>query len=176
MPNPGTGGVFDPTRDYLLTGNIQLAGAGSAIQQYGINASPGTTYVLPVSQSGQTFLFDRAAGVTYTLPNLSSSTQGLNYTFVVTTSVTSNNHKIITYTGSGGTNLLIGSTWSTVAAGTGTQFFANNSTHVAVTMNGTTTGGLINTVLYFVQVSATQWLVDGTVEGSGTIATSFATS
>lgn len=173
MPNPRGGGAFDPAGDYTLSGNVQLTGPGSAITNYGVFNSATATVSLTAAQSGGMFLFDRASGVTYTLP---PPVIGLNFEFCVTTSVSSNNHKIITASGNGGTQVFIGSIWEAVAAGTGTQFFPNGSTHVAVTMNGTTTGGLVNTYLTVIAVSSTQWLIDGTVEGSGTIATPFATS
>ena len=47
----------------------------------------------------------------------------------------------------------------------------NGTTHLTITMNGSTTGGLIGTVIDFEGISATQWLVNGLVVGSGTLAT-----
>ena len=55
-------------------------------------------------------------------------------------------------------------------------FDGNGSTHVAVSMNGTTTGGLLGTKLRFTCLSATRWMVEGIVRGSGTVSNSFATS
>jgi hypothetical protein len=42
--------------------------------------------------------------------------------------------------------------------------------------NGTTTGGLLGTWFRFTALSTTQWLVTGIDQGSGTVATPFATS
>jgi len=129
------------------------------------------TYAPTAAQSGTAFLLNRAAGTTVTLP---SPVAGLKYTFVVTTSVTSNSYKIIT---SAGTVFLQGTILVTKAAdGTNLATFGDGATHVAVTMNGTTTGGLIGTRLAFECVSATEWEVTGFDSGSGTIATPFATS
>jgi len=136
-----------------------------------IVASGAATVTIKPSQSGATFLFDAATGIIYTLPK---PKKGLNYRFVVSVSVTSNNHKIVTDVT--GTTLFYGSVWNTVAAGTGTQFFPNGSSHSALTMNGTTTGGLINTDITVTCLDSTHWQVDGTVMGSGTVATPFANS
>ena len=132
----------------------------------------GATRTLSVDETGSTCLFDRAAGIVYTLP---LAVPGLVYDFVVTTTITSNAAKVIT---GAGTELLIGGytnvdtdTSNAVAAFTG-----NGSTHVSVSMNGTTTGGILGTKLRFTCLSTTRWMVEGIVQGSGTVATAFATS
>lgn len=130
----------------------------------------GATATLTAAQSGSTVLFDRAAGIIYTLPPPQA---GLWFQFVITVSITSNNAKVITDTG---TTLLLGSLFNSVAAGTGTQFIANNSTHISVVQNGTTSGGLVGTIFNFYCTDATHWAVEGTVLGSGTIVTPFSTS
>ncbi len=133
----------------------------------------GATASLSEADSGSLVLFDRAAGIVFTLP--AACKVGTFFDFIVATSVTSNAAKVIT---GAGTELLTGSyvnvdtdTSNAVAAFTG-----NNSTHVAVSMNGTTTGGLVGTRLTFTKITATQWEVEGQVHGSGTVATAFATS
>lgn len=132
----------------------------------------GATRTLNANESGSLCLFDRAAGIVYTLP---TAKPGTFFDFVVSTSVTSNAAKVIT---GAGTELLIGGytnvdtdTSNAVAAFTG-----NGSSHVAVSMNGTTTGGLQGTKLRFTCLSSTRWIVEGIVQGSGTVATAFATS
>lgn len=132
----------------------------------------GATRTLSVDESGSLIVLNRAAGIVVTLP---LAVPGLVYDFAVTTSVTSNAYKVIT---GAGTELLIGGytnvdtdTSNAVAAFTG-----NGSTHVAVSMNGTTTGGLLGTTLRFTCLSTTRWVVEGTVQGSGVVATAFATS
>lgn len=132
----------------------------------------GATRTVTEDESGSTFLFNRAAGIVYTLP---LAKPGLVYDFVITTTITSNAAKVIT---GAGTELLIGGytnvdtdTSNAVAA-----FTANGSTHVSVSMNGTTTGGILGTKLRFTCLSATRWFVEGIVQGSGVVATAFATS
>lgn len=133
----------------------------------------GATRTLNANESGSVCLFDRAAGIVYTLPT--APAPGTNFKFIVSTTVTSNAAKIIT---GAGTELLIGSlvnvdtdTSNAVAAWTG-----NGSSHVAVSMNGTTTGAVAGTQLKFTALSATRWLVEGVIQGTGTVATPFATS
>lgn len=132
----------------------------------------GATKTLDVLDTGSTVLLDRAAGIVVTLP---TAQPGVTFDFVATTSVTSNNYKVIT---GAATELLIGEVISddTDSSDAVAIFPANGSTHIAVTMNGTTTGGLIGTHLRFTCLSATKWLVEGVNKGSGTVATPMATS
>jgi hypothetical protein len=136
----------------------------------------GATRSLNETESGSLVLMDRAAGIVFTLPTAPKI--GTFYDFVVTTSVTTNSYKVIT---GAGTELLIGGytnvdtdTSNAVAAFTG-----NGSTHIAVTQaaaSSNSTGGLIGSKLRFTCLSATRWMVEGIVQGAGTVATAFATS
>lgn len=130
----------------------------------------GATVTLTASQSGSNVLFDRAAGITYTLP---APVVGLTFTFIVTVSVTSNNDKIITDTG---TTLMTGSVAEATTGGAANLYVGNGSSHIAVLMNGTTTGGLQGTKLECTCVSSTLWEVSGWNNASGTIATPFSTT
>ena len=132
----------------------------------------GATRTLTEDETASTVLLDRAAGIVITLP---LAKPGLTYDFAVTTSVTSNAYKVIT---GAGTELLIGTLASvdTDTSDAMAGFSGNGSTHVAVSMNGTTTGGLIGTKFRFTCLSTTRWLVEGTNRGSGVVATAFATS
>lgn len=130
-----------------------------------------TAQTLTSTQSGNLIGWNAAAGFTYTLP---APTVGLNYSFFVQTSVTSSNHKLITNSAS--VFLLGGLQMGEVAATTAPAFAADGTTIRAVTMNGTTTGGLIGTFFNVYCISATQWVIEGLVLGSGTLATPFTTS
>jgi hypothetical protein len=132
----------------------------------------GATRTLAPEESGALCLFDRAAGVVYTLP---APQVGMTFDFTCSVAVTSNAYKIIT---NAATVFLLGSVTSgnlTVAA-SGDVFQGNGTTHVAISMNGTDTGGLIGGRLRFVAISSTQWAVFGDIVGSGTNADPFATS
>jgi len=136
----------------------------------------GATVTLTAAQSGSTALFDRAAGIVYTLP---APEAGLFYRFFVSTTITSNAAKIITNAAAvyllG--NVLTNTVSATPAAADGPKTFAGNgSTHIAISMSGTTTGGIIGTWIECECISSTLWAVRGVVCASGTIATPFATS
>jgi len=142
-------------------------------QSANVISGQGATRTLNANESGSLCLFDRAAGIVYTLPT--APIPGTYYDFSVVTTITSNAAKVIT---GAGTELLIGSlvnvdtdTSNAVAAWTG-----NGSTHVSVSMNGTTTGAIAGTKLRFTCLSSTKWMVEGVLQGSGTVATPFATS
>ena len=147
-----------------------------ALEKHNVVTGSGSTVTLTAQQSGSDLLFDRAAGIVYTLP---VPQVGLQFRFLVTTAITSNAAKIIT---DAGTTLIIGNVLANTASATPAAndgpktFAANGTTHIAVSMNGTTTGALIGTYIDFVCVSTTQWHVNGVVLGSGIIATPFATS
>lgn len=132
----------------------------------------GATRTLSVDESGSTVLFDRAAGIVYTLP---LAKPGVFFDFVITTTITSNSAKVIT---GAATEFLIGG-YTNVDTDTSNAvavFTGNGSTHIAVTQNGTTTGGVLGTKLRFTCLSSTRWFVEGVVQGSGVVATAFATS
>lgn len=144
------------------------------VVQSGVNviSGQGATRTLNANESGSTVLFDRAAGIVYTLP---VAKVGTYFDFVITTTITSNSAKVIT---GAGTEFLIGSLTS-VDTDTGNVlvgFTGNGSTHIAVTSNGTTTGGVLGTKIRFTCVSTTRWIVEGNLLGSGAVATPFATS
>lgn len=152
--------------NYPATFNSTVTFNGGRVSAV-LGSAGGTT--ITAATSGATYLFDTAAGITYTLP---APVVGLTYTFVVTTSVTSSNHKVIT---SAGTVLLQGVITS---ATTTASVFESviGSSNISVTMNGTTTGGLVGTQLDFKCLSATLWQVYGTNFTSGTTATAFAST
>lgn len=134
--------------------------------------SVGATRTLLPSESGSKCLFDRAAGVVYTLP---APVAGMQFDFSATVLLTSNAYKVITNSAS---VFLIGSLTggSLTVADSGDVFQGDGSTHVAVSMNGSTTGGLVGGNIRFTALSSTQWLVEGDFVASGTVATPFATS
>jgi hypothetical protein len=136
------------------------------------SGSFGATKTLLAEENGALLILDKVDGIVFTLP---APVVGMFFDFVVKASVTSNSYKIITNTG---TVLLEGQILSndTDTAGAAVFFAANGTTHIAITMAGSTTGGLKGTKLRLTCISATQWMVEGVVNGSGTVATPFATS
>lgn len=134
--------------------------------------SVGATRTLLAKESNAMCLFDRAAGIVYTLP---APVLGMRFRFAATVAVTSNAYKVITNSAS---VFLVGSVMggSLTVADSGDVFQGNGTTHVSVSMAGSTTGGLVGTYLEFEAISATQWFVRGGYVGSGTLADPFATS
>lgn len=132
----------------------------------------GAKYTLTKDDSGSIFVFDRAAGCTVTLP---ANTVGLTYEFMMTVSPTSGAAKVIT---AAGTELLVGNLFGVDVDSTDTLVaypaLASDS-YIAISMDGTTTGS-IGSRFSVTNLSTTQWMVEGTILGSGTVATSFATS
>lgn len=132
--------------------------------------SVGATRTLLPEESGALCLLDRAAGVVYTLP---TPKEGMQFSFLATVAVTSNSYKVIT---AAATQFLIGAVYSGALAATLDVFQADGSTIVAITSNGSTTGGLIGECFTVTAISATQWVIEGKQVSSGVALTPFATS
>lgn len=140
-------------------------------------ASSGNT-TITAATSGSMRLFDSASSTTYTLP---APVVGLYYDFLWTALETGGQaHVIVTDAGTtfvGGYITMFSDVNVTPSATLGPKAFAGDgSSHIKVSMNGTTTGGGIGTLLRFTCISATVWNVSGYVRSpSGTIATPFST-
>ena len=134
--------------------------------------SVGATRTLLASESGAQCLLDSASGVVYTLPACS---EGLQFEFLVSVDVTSNAYKVIT---SAATEFLLGGVimGDVTVAQSGDFFEADGSTHVALSSDGATTGGLLGGRYVVTCISSTQWTIHGVCHGAGTLATPFATS
>lgn len=129
----------------------------------------GATATLTAAQSGSTVLFDRAAGIVFTLP---APAVGLCFLFVVTVSVTSNAHEVDT---DAGTTFITGGVAAIPNSATSANsFIANGTSHIKISSNGTTTGGLKGSSFTMTCISSTVWAINGMVMGSGTLATPFA--
>lgn len=134
--------------------------------------SVGATRTLVPGESGSLCLFDVATGVVYTLP---TPVVGMTFEFLVTVSVTSNAHKIIT---AAGTQFLVGKVimGDVTVAQSGDVFTADGTTIRALSADGATKGGLLGETYKVVAISATQWAIDGVCHGAGTLATPFSTT
>jgi len=135
-------------------------------------AAAGATRSLSATESGSLVLFDRAAGTIFTLP---APVVGTFFDFSTPVSVTSNAHKVITDSAS---TFIVGSllsidsdTSNAIAAWT-----ANGTTHRAVSMNGTTSGGLLGTTFRLTAISTTVWMLSGVDVANGVVITPVATS
>jgi hypothetical protein len=134
--------------------------------------SVGATRTLKAEESGSLCLLDRAAGIVYTLP---APVEGMQFEFLATVAVTSNAYKVITNSASvfivGG--VIMG---DVTVAQSGDYFEADGTTHVAISEDGATKGGLLGDRFVLTAISSTQWAIHGVLHGAGTLATPFATS
>ena len=118
-------------------------------------------------------MFDRAAGVVYTLP---TPVEGMQFEFATTVTITGGAAKTIT--GTPASQFILGTMFGYTTDATEIDgFSADGSTHVAISSNGSTTGGVIGDRYTLTAISSTQWLVEGNIFcGTATPATPFATS
>ena len=122
-------------------------------------------YQLKPEESGALIIFASLTGNLVTLP---TPVKGLWFEFINELARTSNATKIITKDIT--TDFMLGSIISaseTVAEGMDVFTADGTSNHVAISMNGTTTGGQVGTRLVFTALNSTQWLVKGVNQGSG---------
>ena len=133
----------------------------------GVNSTV-TASTLTVTQAdynGQTIGLSRAAGITVTLP----AATGTNavYSFVISTTVTSNSYKIQV---ANATDVMSGI--ANVAGTTGTPFGTLPASDT-LTMNGTTQGGIAGSYVEIIDIATGVFFVRGALIGSGTVVTPF---
>lgn len=136
--------------------------SGLSIKPTNITA---TTYSLTEwEHSGKVVTLDLAAGQAGTLPAATGS--GAKFTLFVAT----------TYTGSATVKVANASdtmAGSAIIDGTTSTMFQTAATSDTITMNGSTTGGLLGTQIVLEDVAANVWKVSMLGNGSGTEATPF---
>ena len=101
--------------------------------------------------------------------------EGVRYTIWVPTTITTSSLKIAT----DGTDLFIGTLFGVDTDSTDALVAYNAlaaDTFDFINLNGGTTGGVAGTFIEIVAIAANCYMVTGTVNGSGTVATPFATS
>lgn len=132
----------------------------------------GATRTLLAEESGALCLNDRAAGIVWTLP---APVEGMQFEFLATVAVTTNTYKVIT---NAATVFLVGGAimGDVTLANSGDYFEADGTTIVAITENGSTTGGLLGDSFIVTAISSTKWGIRGVLHGAGLLATPFATS
>jgi hypothetical protein len=133
----------------------------------GVNSTvtAATLAVTAAAYNGQTVNLSRAAGIVVTLP----AATGTNavYKFVITTAVTSNNYIIQVANATDTMNGLAS------VAGTTGAIFSTLPASDTITMNGTTTGGLVGSYVEITDIATGEFLVTSALVGSGTPATPF---
>ena len=130
----------------------------------------GATRTLLSSESGALCLFDRAAGIVYTLP---APLVGLEFDFLITIEGSGASYSIDT---DAATTFIGGgiATVSTSLAEGGESFPATIASDVSCDFDGATAGRLVGTQVKFTCISATEWVCKGVMHGVGTLVTPFA--
>lgn len=128
------------------------------------SAAGSTLTVTKALHSGRTILLDTASGSVVTLPAATGT--GDTYRFVVSVSVTSNNHVIKVANAS---DTMIGSVTYTSGAAVGTSVIGDSATGTddTITMNGSTSGGLQGTWYDITDIATGLWQVAGSNAYSG---------
>lgn len=118
------------------------------------------------THAGTVVNLSAAAGLTVTLP--ASTGKGAEYTLFVRTTVTSNNYVIQV---ANGTDVMQGAV--AVASDIAGVTCPTTTTSDTITMNGSTSGGIIGTTIRLKDVAAGFWSVSGFIVSSGAEATPF---
>lgn len=116
--------------------------------------------------AGKVVAISAAAGLTVTLPAATGS--GATYEVIVATTVTSNSY-IIQVANASDVMMGVLAVASDIAGVT----CPTTSTSDTITMNGTTTGGVLGSRVVLTDVAANKWAVSGELVASGTEATPF---
>lgn len=132
----------------------------------GVIALTASTTLTADGYAGKVITLSAAAGLTITLPAATGS--GATYELVVITTVTSNSVIIRVANAS---DVMMGVlSVSTDAAGVTIPTAATSDT---ITMNGSTTGGILGSRVVLTDVATNKWAVSGELVSSGAEATPF---
>lgn len=156
-------GTNSASQDMLMKVNALTYGSSTIITAATVTASQ-------ADHAGRVVVLDRAAGVTVTLP--ASSGSGDVYTFVLKTTVTSNNYIVQVANATDVMNGSVAYFNDTGTAGLAKAWAAADNDDT-VTMNGTTKGGYAGTRIICTDYAAGFWTVQIYGRQSGTVATPF---
>lgn len=120
---------------------------------------------------GGKYLLSAASGSTLTLPAATGT--GGNIDIIVSTTVTSNSHKVLAASTSDNLQGNIVTEDSGTCSGWNA---ALSSTFHSLQMNGSTTGGFQGDKITLTDIAANVWQVNGTTKSTGTAATPFSTA
>jgi len=146
----------------ISNNGIIQAGSGSVI-----NITAETTLTFD-THAGRVIEVNDADGAV-TLPSIKTAEIGATYRFFVGTDATDLDIK------TDGTDKFVGSVAVAVTNGT-VKFFIPGATNDVISMNGSTTGGDANSYVEVTALATAEYLVQGILIGSGTVATPFADS
>lgn len=135
----------------------------------------GATRTLNEAESGSIVLLDKVDGQTITLPT-GGCAPGTYFDFYVSATTTSSAAKVITGVA---TELIVGQivncdTDSSDAVAIWKSLV--ETANISVNLNGTTKGGIKGDSFRLTKLNATTWNISGNTNGTGVVATPFATS
>lgn len=133
-----------------------------------VNATAATLTVTQASHAGQTVTLNRAAGIAVTLPAATGT--GAIYRFFVGTTVTSNTTTIKVGTAA---ETMRGNAVVLQDAGDTLVGFEAGATADTITLDGSTTGGIVGDFIELIDVAANMFYVRCLLSGTGTEATPF---
>lgn len=126
------------------------------------------SFTSAVSESGKVVTLNAAAGLTATLPAATGS--GKDYKFFLGTTVTSNN---ITIQVDNANDTISGTALFAQDAADTAVLFETAATSDTITLNGSTTGGILGDMVELIDVAENKWFVRITGSATGTEATPF---
>lgn len=163
--DPGATGATGPAGAAGATGATGPAGLATMSV---LDAKTATVTLNGTTDSGTLVILDRAIGIVVTLPSVPAN--GTNYTFQVGTSASGGSY-VINVNGAG-LDTLAGFIYMNKAATAPALFAAVVGASTQMTMNETTTGGLVGGNITMVY-NSNKWYVSGSLFGSGAVATPF---
>lgn len=158
-------------REHLDNGSPSGARVRGLARQVIDGVTEGATRTLLASESGALCVFNRAAGVVFTLPAIGANDIGMFFDFTVTVDRTGAAYSVDTSGGDTiGGGLLMCSTTPNE-----TDFIpATIASTVSIDLDTALTGDEVGGYFKLVVISATEWTVGGLAAGAGTMATPFA--
>jgi hypothetical protein len=130
-----------------------------------IPVTASTLTIVPATHSGCIIILNRAAGIAVTLPNATGT--GNIYSFFVGTTVTSNTTTITR----GTTNDVMSGVVLQAKASTAMTPIPTASNTNTLTLNGSTTGGILGDWIQLADVATNQWSLIMLISSTGTVAT-----
>lgn len=149
------------------------SGAGTALK---VPAGVQTTTPFAPTKSGGVYGLSKADGLAVTLPALATVGIGTTFKFHILTTCTSVGY--VFSTGEAG-DVFVGGLWCTIAnpdASNDMEFNIAAGTVNTLTLGATTACGLAGGYIEVTAISATQWAINGTCLGSGTLASNLFTT
>jgi hypothetical protein len=152
-----------------IPGNFLWENIGTVLSAQWMPLDPtgGNTTITPLLHAGRTMLLSNAGGFTVSLPAATGT--GNTYSFFTAITITSNNYLIDAKPG-GTSNVMSG---IAVMSGSTSLIVATAANTNLITMNGSTTGGVIGDLIKLIDVALNQWSLESTFNSTGTAATPF---